>query len=531
MARSPAPGLRPAEERSSQIAAESESGHDGEPAESPPVGRLSTLRQAVLAPRIESLFAATVVLFGFRLGARPIGDNSMFTHLRTGIDMARTGHIPRTDPYSFTAGGEPWVVQSWLAELTYGWAYRVGGLRLVVLEQSVLVAMLVWLVLRLARAGSPLRTALAGGTAVCVGAAFWTPRPLLFGLICMALTILIVERRKSPWLLVPVLWVWASTHGSFPLGLVWLGGRMVGEGIDARAWPKDAWRYVVGFLAGLAVSVVNPLGLKLLAFPLTLGEKQESFRNIVEWRSPDFSRAGGHFALAALALALILLLRARIGWRDIVPVVGFLIAGLLAARNIGVLGVVLAPALGRALRRPDVDASVVAPADPPPEEEEEEPSPPPPAEAPAPALGSRVRINRAILALIGAAFLVFTASIYDKPPLDLVGYPEEPMAFLDEEGLLAAPHRLATQDFIGNYLTLRWPAVPVFVDDRFDMYPLSVSRDYEALLSGRGSSLEILDREKIDIVLWQPKLPLVPLLEARGWRQTYTSDDWVVLQR
>ena len=31
------------------------------------------------------------VLFGFRLGARPIGDNSTFTHLRTGIDMARTG--------------------------------------------------------------------------------------------------------------------------------------------------------------------------------------------------------------------------------------------------------------------------------------------------------------------------------------------------------------------------------------------------------------------------------------------------------
>jgi hypothetical protein len=479
-----------------------------------------------------------MVLFGFRLGARPIGDNSMFTHLRTGVEIARSGHIPRTDPYSFTAGGEPWVVQSWLAEATYGLAYRVGGLRLVVFEQAVLLALLVWLVLRLARAGSPVRTVLAGGTAVGVGAALWTPRPLLFGLICMALTILIVERRKSPWLLVPVVWLWVSSHGSFPLGLVWIAGRFVGEGLDARAWPRDAWRYVAGFLAGLAVAVVNPLGPKLLAFPLTLGEKREAFENIVEWRSPDFSRAGGHFALVFLALALVLLLRAPIRWRDIVPVVGFFIAGLLAARNIGVLGVVLAPALGRALQRPQADESDVVPAlaardsgSPPPDAPPPEaPDAPPPAPG-ASGFGNRIRINRAILALILACFVVFTASIHNSEPLDLIGYPEDATRFLDGEGLLAPPHRLAHQDFIGNYLTLRRPDVPVFVDDRFDMYPLSVSRDYEALLSGRGNSLEILDRWRVDVVLWQPKLPLVPLLRALGWRESFSDEDWIVLQR
>ena len=83
------------------------------------------------APALESLFVAALVLFGYRLGARPIGDNSMFVHLRTGVDMARTGAIPRTDPYTFTAHGHAWVVQSWLPEWTYGWVYRIGGLRLV----------------------------------------------------------------------------------------------------------------------------------------------------------------------------------------------------------------------------------------------------------------------------------------------------------------------------------------------------------------------------------------------------------------
>ena len=67
--------------------------------------------------------------------------------------MVAGGGIPRTDPYSFTAFGDSWVVQSWLPDWTYGWAHRLGGFRLVLLEQALLIAVLVWLVVRLARAG------------------------------------------------------------------------------------------------------------------------------------------------------------------------------------------------------------------------------------------------------------------------------------------------------------------------------------------------------------------------------------------
>jgi hypothetical protein len=457
---------------------------------------------------MESLFMAAVVLFGFRVGGRPIGDNSAFTHLRTGIDMARTGAIPRTDPYSYTAVGERWVVQSWLPEWTYGWAYRLGGFKLVVLEQAVLVAVLAFLVVRLARGGSPLRTALAGVTAVGVGTALWTARPLLFGLICMALTITIVERRRSMWLLVPVVWLWVNSHGSFPLGLAWLGARAVGEALDWRAWPREAWRYVGGFAAGLAVSIVNPLGLNLLAFPLTLGEKSEAFRNIVEWRSPDFSRGGGYFALGFLALAVLLLVKARVTWRDAVPVVAFLAASLLAARNIGALAVVLAPALGRAVRRADT------------------------ASAPPGRSVGNPRMNRAVLATIVAAFAVFGSLIMTSDPIDTVGYPTTSVTWLEERGLLAEPHRLAHQEVVGNYLTLRYgEEARVFIDDRFDMYPLSLSRDYRRLLDGRAGSMEILERRQVDVVLWRRDLPLVQILLASGWQEVFGEKDYVVLQR
>src|SRR5439155_6280141 len=162
-----------------------------------------------------------------------------------------------------------WVVQSWLPEWTYGWAHELGGYRLVVVEQAVLMAALALLLGLLARAGTPLRTALAAGIAVGAGAAYWVPRPLMFGLIAMALTVLVVERRRSPWWLVPIMWIWVSSHGSFLLAAGWLAARALGEAADTRAWPRHTLRYVGGLAAGLVVSIANPLGPRLLTFPLT----------------------------------------------------------------------------------------------------------------------------------------------------------------------------------------------------------------------------------------------------------------------
>ncbi|HEV3400724.1 MAG TPA: hypothetical protein VG078_02795, partial [Acidimicrobiales bacterium] len=365
---------------------------------------MSSLTRRFRAPRLESLFVAALVLFGFRLGARAIADNSMFTHMRTGIDIVAGEGIPRVDPYSATAAGERWVVQSWLPEWTYGWAHRLGGFELVVLQQAVVCAVLVFLILRLARAGSPLRTTAAGVVAVGIGAPFWAPRPLLFGLVFMALLVAVVERRRSPWLLIPVVWFWVQSHGSFPLGLAWLGARAVGEWLDWRSRPHDTLRYMTWFVAGLGVSVLSPLGARLLLFPLTIGEKREAFKSIVEWQSPDFQSPAGRFSLVFLALALVLLVRFRLSWRDVVPTVAFAAAGLVALRNLPVASIVLAPVLGRALRRSEDFAGR-------------------PASTAGPPPATNLRLNRALLATIVAAFVIFGASAFTTPPLRLHSYP------------------------------------------------------------------------------------------------------------
>ena len=460
------------------------------------------------APTLESLFVAVLVLLGFRIGVLPIGDNSMFTHLRTGIDMAAGDGIPSSDPYSYTARGADWVVQSWLPEWTYGWLYRLADMRLVVLQQAILIALLAWLVARLARAGSPVRTAASATLAVALGAAYWSPRPLIFGLICMALTVTVVERRRTPWLLVPIVWLWVSSHGSFPLGLVWLAARAAGEWLDWKDRPRETARYIWGFLAGLGVAIVNPLGGRLLLFPLTLGEKRTAFDSIREWQSPDFHVGGNRVALVCLAVIVVLLFRARLTWRDAVPAMGFLLASLYAVRNLPILAIVLAPVLARILRRPDSARPRPTPTE------------------------RQLRLNRLMAVVIGAMFVVFAATVVTGDPLDVESYPDEAATWLERNDLLGEPHRLAHQDFVGNYLELRFGrGAPVFIDDRVDMYPLEVSEAYIDLLQGRDV-FDVLDRYRVEVVLWEDERPLPALLElSADWQLAYRDSKWVVYRR
>src|SRR5579872_2306939 len=196
-------------------------------------------RRTLPRPTIIELAAIGVMtLFGLRLGLRPINDNSMLLHLRTGIDIVKTGHIPSHDPYSFTALGHSWVVESWFAEVLYGLAHSLGGYRSVLLLQGLLTGLLAFTIAMLARTGKSTGTLVAAGVSVLAGALMWAPRPFLFGLLALAGTITIVERRWRPWWLIPLVWVWVNTHGSFPLGLAWLAARYVGEAVDTKARPR-----------------------------------------------------------------------------------------------------------------------------------------------------------------------------------------------------------------------------------------------------------------------------------------------------
>ena len=55
-------------------------------------------------------------------------DSDTGWHIVTGEKIVSTMQLPRTDPYSFTRAGQPWVAWEWGADCLMGVAYRVAGL-------------------------------------------------------------------------------------------------------------------------------------------------------------------------------------------------------------------------------------------------------------------------------------------------------------------------------------------------------------------------------------------------------------------
>jgi hypothetical protein len=455
------------------------------------------------------LVVAAAAVAGARLGLRPVSDNSTLVHLRTGLQLLTTGHVPTADPYSFTAPGHPWVVQSWLASLLYGASYRVAGHAFIALQGAVMGATAAVIALA-ARSTTAWRSALAATIAIAASAPGWSPRPLMFELLCLALVVLVVERRASPWWLVPIVWVWANTHGSWPIGLAWLVARAVGEAIDWRQWPRMPVRYIGAFAAGLVVAMANPLTWHVVMFPFTAWAKRGVLQGVVEWRSPNFQTGNSFVALVFIAIALVVLLRARLPWADTLPVIGFLALGLFAERNLAPFGVVLAPALGRALGMWPVG----------------------PWAARAERAGRAFVWRAGALAGIAAVLGLLLVRSLGQPVLNLTEYPVHAVDYLAATGRLAPQHHIAEVDVVGCYLIWRaGPATKVFIDDRYDMYPPAVVAAASALSAAQGGERVVLDRYHVDTVVWASSEALPGALLDEGWHRVYDDGHWSVLER
>ena len=63
-----------------------------------------------------------------------------------------------------------------------------------------------------------------------------------------------------------------------------------------------------------------------------------------------------------------------------------------------------------------------------------------------------------------------------------------------------------------------WPEQHVFFDDRYDMYPIAVTDAYNKLLSTKPGWQRVLDRYRINIVVWPRRRGIVQVLEVSpGW--------------
>lgn len=440
-------------------------------------------------------------MWGLAIGLRPLGDNSAFTHLATGRLIVEDG-IPRHDPFSFTAAGEPWTVYSWLASAGMALADKAGGGNGIQVARALLTVGLAVVGWRLTRpAGALAGRIIAVTVLLTVGTSNWSERPLLVGLVLMACLVLLAEDdRLPPWLAVGIMWLWVNVHGSFPLGLVYLGVRLVGRAIDRNETHRQRILVCMA-LAGTLAGAINPLGPRLLISPFRLLARHDLLERVQEWRSPGFGSAHNLVFLLALLTALLICSRRR-SFEDGLVVIVFGVAACLAVRNVALATIVLTPVLARGLHQ----------------------------------LGtvhgrSRSRATgMATLALAGIGVLVASESL-NNPAYDLERYPVKQLDWMEAEGLL--DKRVATEDFVGNLIIARRGRnANVFFDDRYDLYSRRVISDAIAFVDGKEGWQRRLDSYGIEVVVWQRSRPLAGLVSLDpGWRVVRRDASWVVAVR
>ncbi|MBY0458262.1 MAG: hypothetical protein K2V38_13055, partial [Gemmataceae bacterium] len=96
--------------------------------------------------RPETLFFLLTWL-GLMVAFRERGfcDPGALWHIKVGEIIIDRG-MPRTDPFSYTFEGHPWVPQQWGAEVLMAVAHRAGGLDAMLLGFSTGVALLFTLI-------------------------------------------------------------------------------------------------------------------------------------------------------------------------------------------------------------------------------------------------------------------------------------------------------------------------------------------------------------------------------------------------
>ncbi len=446
----------------------------------------------------EWAFTAAFALFGLIIGIGQLSDNSLLTHLTTGRYIVDHFGVPREDLYTFTSAGEPWIVQSWFASFLYGAIDAVAGgfgLRVFFGLTTSLLGAAVW---RLSRPATTLipRILLSGST-LALGIVMWSQRPLLIGLLGFAVVLLLVEQsdRDLRWL-VPVMWVWVNSHGSYPLALVLLGALAVGSLLDGetphRTIEAAKWTAVGTLLGG----IVNPYGPKMLLFPMQLLGRSETLQYVNEWKSPVFTELYARIFLGLTIVTVLAIVRgARM--RAAVPVALFLAAALVGVRNLSLASIVFVAAAAPALA--DLGSLRVSP---------------------------RSRKARAVIVASAAGAFMTLLIASQMQDVNDTSYPVAAIDFLDEHDAVLG-ERIFHADRTGNYLGYRYGTdAQVFIDDRFELHAPELVADYLAVIRGTGRWDTVLDEYGINIVVFGVEGPFPQLLETDdAWRVVYRDPD------
>lgn len=294
-----------------------------------------------------TLTAIAVVLL---LLPAKVSDTDVWFHLRAGEWLLGGGGFPTTDPFSYTAD-QPWIGTSWLFQVPLALAHRAAGLAGITLWNALLVLVAFGGLVRTGRRrGVPwpeLAALLALALLACSPRLM--PRPESFTLIFLAIALWLTDRAlaghtRALWLFLPLQAAWVNSESLYPLGLAVLAAGLLEALRRARSGAKPGRPWAIALAGGLAVSLLNPHGLRGALLPLRMAklvaDPNDIFhRGVFELMSAfdprmPFGSVVFFFLLAAVVLAIALPRRRQLDLFAILVLAGFGYLALSSVRNI-----------------------------------------------------------------------------------------------------------------------------------------------------------------------------------------------------
>lgn len=489
-------------------------------------------------------FQACCWIFLVNLALQTYVEPDFGWHLRTGLDLLRTGALPATDPYSHTMPEWPWVEHAWLTDVILAWCYRGFGPWAVILLFGA-VTLAAFLI-----AGS---TARASWTTrlVAIGGALWVARPFLgtrtqvvtlMGLAILCWIWVRYQRgtHRHLWGLPLLFGLWANLHGGFTAGLFLLA-LLWGFSVVARAvtdrWPSVASRLnepvltwvqlrhvaAVGLLAGL-VTLVNPYGWRLHEEILLSLQDDLMLATLQEWRPVTFGSGAGvayGMYLAAVGAAIALGIRRcePIRWSVLAVV---LVASLLHWRNVFVLLLLSVPLAAEALSGTGARLRRV--------------------------LGGRWRSIRHGVAAAGTAAAAMVllslgsdhaqhlvqAGLHPEAYLSTTEYPMEAVQWIKAQPTRPG-QRLYNEYGHGGFLLWWLPDTPIFIDGRMPAWRIGARRifeDYLTVSQQAPPGLAVFDMYGVDWAMVGADSPLGVRLERESqWHVVYRDGKVAIFVR
>ena len=323
-------------------------------------------RQNLLLPALVGVVQIPVVLGS----AGPIfNDGDVSWHIATGRWILEHRAIPRTDPFSFTWAGQPWVPIEWLAEVLMAAVHGLAGYGgVAALVTAALIALHAVIFFHGARFVSPwvVVAGLVAMDLVMIPTILARPHVLGWALIAVWTWLMLEarERDRAPPLAAALLMaVWANLHGSFALGLV-IAAFFGLEAILPSTDRGRALRQWGLFGAACAAAVLlNANGIAGVLHPLKIANLQ-MLPLITEWKPSDPRTTPVFFLVLALALALIAWKRPKMHPLRWLLLIFLLAMALLQMRHQAVLAIVAAlllpPAFGAARTVPTRSVARIA---------------------------------------------------------------------------------------------------------------------------------------------------------------------------